>query len=135
MTQAMSLRMFFGVAWLLIGHAWGYWSLKRNENAGLRRSGTFLLLGSRADFLFPLGITLQSRRIHMDSAYDLFEIFPDGSALWRHTITCREAAITRLREFSMQTANEVRLIHPPTFTLIATMNTRVDGKPTDSTAG
>jgi hypothetical protein len=48
MTQAMNLRMFFGVAWLLIGIAWGYWSLRRNENASLRRSGTFLLLGSLA---------------------------------------------------------------------------------------
>ena len=46
MTQAMNLRMFFGVAWLLIGLAWGYWSLSRNKNASLRRSGTFLLLGS-----------------------------------------------------------------------------------------
>jgi hypothetical protein len=48
MTQAMNLRMFFGVAWLLIGLAWGYWSLSRNENANLRHSGTFLLLGSLA---------------------------------------------------------------------------------------
>ena len=48
MTQAMNLRMLFGMAWLLIGLAWGYWSLRRNENASLRRSGTFLLLGSLA---------------------------------------------------------------------------------------
>jgi hypothetical protein len=48
MTQAMNLRMFFGVAWLLIGLAEGYWLLSRNQNARLRRSGTFLLLGSLA---------------------------------------------------------------------------------------
>jgi hypothetical protein len=70
----------------------------------------------------------------MDREYDLFEIFPDNSALWRHTITGREEAIARLQEFSVQTANEVRLIHLPTNTLIATMNTR-DRKPKDSTAG
>jgi len=74
------------------------------------------------------------RRIHVDSEYDLFEIFPDGSALWRHTITGREEAITRLQEFAMQTANEVRLIRLPTNTLIATVNTRVDGKAANSTA-
>src|SRR5580700_3770617 len=54
----------------------------------------------------------QSRRIHMDREYDLFEIVPDGSALWRHTITGHEA-IKGLRELSAQTANEVRLIHLP----------------------
>jgi hypothetical protein len=71
----------------------------------------------------------------MDREYDLFEIFPDGSALWRNTIRGHEEAIKQLREFSTKTANEVRLIHLPTNTLIATMNTRIDGKPTDSTAG
>jgi hypothetical protein len=39
---------------------------------------------------------VQSRRFHMDSEYDLFEIFPDGSALWRHTVTGREEAIQKL---------------------------------------
>ena len=71
----------------------------------------------------------------MDSEYDLFEIFPDGSALWRITISSHEEAIKGLREWSAQTANEVRLMHLPSNTLIAAMNTRVDGKPTDSTAG
>src|SRR5580692_6666686 len=35
---------------------------------------------------------------------------------------------------SKQTPNEVRLIHLPTSVLIATMNTRTDDKPADSTA-
>lgn len=35
MTQAMNLRMFFGVAWLLIGLAWEYQSLRRNKKASL----------------------------------------------------------------------------------------------------
>jgi hypothetical protein len=56
----------------------------------------------------------------MDREYDRFEILPDGSALWRHTITGQEA-IKGLRELSAQTANEVRLMHLPSNTLIAAM--------------
>ncbi len=71
----------------------------------------------------------------MDREYDVFEIFPDGSALWRHTVTGREEAIERLQQLSTQTANESAphaLAHQ---TLIAALNTPADGKPTDSTAG
>ncbi len=71
----------------------------------------------------------------MDSEYDLFEIFPDGSALWRITISGHGEAIKRLGEYAAQTANEVRLMHLPTQTVIAALNTPADGKPTDSTAG
>jgi hypothetical protein len=68
----------------------------------------------------------------MDSEYDLFEIFPDGSALWRHTVTGREEAIRRLQELSTQTTNEVRLIHLPTSTLIASLNAPSGGHGTDT---
>ena len=71
----------------------------------------------------------------MDREYDLFEIFPDGSALWRVTISGHEKAIARLREYAAQTTNEVRLMHLPTQTVIAALNTPADGKPIDSTAG
>jgi hypothetical protein len=47
----------------------------------------------------------------------------------------REEAIAGLQGFSKQTANQVRLIHIPTNSLIAGMNTHVDDKPADSTAG
>ena len=49
-------------------------------------------------------------------------------SLWRDTIRGHEEAIKQLREFSTKTANEVRLIHLPTQTLIATLNTPADGK-------
>jgi hypothetical protein len=68
----------------------------------------------------------------MDREYDLFEIFPDGSALWRHTVTGREEAIKRLQELSTQTTNEVRLIHLPTSTLIASLNVPSGGHGTDT---
>jgi hypothetical protein len=69
----------------------------------------------------------------MDREYDLFEIFPDGSALWRNTIRGHEEAIKQLHEFSRKTTNEVRLVHLPTQTLIAAMNTPASDKPIDST--
>jgi hypothetical protein len=65
--------------------------------------------------------------------FDLFEIFPDGAALWRHTITGKDEAIKRLRELSAQTANEVRLMHLPTQTLIASLNTHADSRGKEST--
>jgi hypothetical protein len=52
--------------------------------------------------------------------------------MWRNTIRGHEEAIKQLREFSTKTANEVRLVHLPTQTLIAALNTSSDGKPTDS---
>jgi hypothetical protein len=49
----------------------------------------------------------------MDHEYDLFEIFPDGSAFWRITVSDPEAAIARSREFAALTANEVRFMQGP----------------------
>jgi hypothetical protein len=42
-----------------------------------------------------------------ETHFDLFEIFPDGSALWRNTVRGHEEAIKQLREFSTKTANGV----------------------------
>jgi hypothetical protein len=58
----------------------------------------------------------------VDRSYDLFEMFPDGSALWRGTVVGHEDAIRKLRELAAGTANEVQLMHLPTKTLIAAMN-------------
>jgi hypothetical protein len=69
----------------------------------------------------------------MDRECDLFDVFPDCPALWRITISGHEEATER--EYAAPTANEVRLMHLPSNTLIAAMNTRAIGKPTDSTAG
>jgi hypothetical protein len=59
----------------------------------------------------------------MDSEYDLFEIDPNGSPLWRDVVSGREKAVLKLRELSLRTANEVRVIHLPTNAVIATFNT------------
>jgi hypothetical protein len=57
----------------------------------------------------------------MDRDYDLFEVFPDGSLVWRDSVTGHEKAIQRLRELVEVTDNEFRVMHIPTKSLIASM--------------
>jgi len=58
----------------------------------------------------------------MDHEYDLFEIYPDGSPVWRDVVSGKENAILKLRELSAETANEVRVMHLPTNTVVAATN-------------
>jgi hypothetical protein len=58
----------------------------------------------------------------VDHTYDLFEVFPDGSPLWHDSVAGHEPAIEKLKELSAKTANEVRVIHLPTKTVVAAMN-------------
>jgi hypothetical protein len=60
----------------------------------------------------------------VDRQYDLFEILPDGSPMWRVSISGHQPAIEKLRELSTQTENELRVMHLATNTLIAVMNPR-----------
>jgi hypothetical protein len=62
----------------------------------------------------------------VDRQYDLFEVTPDRSPLWREAVTGHENAIQRLRELSARTTNEVRILHLPTNTVIAAMNAPPD---------
>jgi hypothetical protein len=57
----------------------------------------------------------------MDREYDLFEVFPDGSLIWRQSVTGHENAIRRLQELVELTDNEFRVMHVLTNTLIASM--------------
>lgn len=57
----------------------------------------------------------------MDREYDLFEVFPDGSLVWRCSVTGHEKAIQRLRELAEVTDHEFRVMHIPTNTLIASL--------------
>ncbi|MGA7840180.1 MAG: hypothetical protein WCA34_04640 [Candidatus Acidiferrales bacterium] len=58
----------------------------------------------------------------MERDYDLFEVLPDGALIWREMVHGHEAAIQKLLELSKQTANEVRVMHVLTNSLIASMN-------------
>ena len=59
----------------------------------------------------------------MERTYDIFEKMSDGSVLWRAAIPGHEAAIRQLRELASQSTNEFQLMHIPTKTVIATINT------------
>jgi len=56
------------------------------------------------------------------AVYDLFEISPDGSAIWKAAVVGHEDAIQKLQELAAETTNEMRLKHVPTKTVIAAMN-------------
>jgi hypothetical protein len=54
--------------------------------------------------------------------YDLFEVLPDGSSLWRGTIQGQENALNKLRELFVRTTNELRLRRVSSNTIILTVN-------------
>lgn len=58
----------------------------------------------------------------MEREYDIFEVFPDGSPLWRGAVSGHENAVDKLRELAATTKNEVRIMHMSSNTLIAAMN-------------
>jgi hypothetical protein len=58
----------------------------------------------------------------MERTYDLFEVLPSGDLIWREMASGHENAISRLKELSKQTSNEVRVMHVLTNTLIASIN-------------
>lgn len=62
----------------------------------------------------------------MNRVYDAFEVLPDGTMLWRATITGHKDAIDELQELAKGSANEFRLMHLPTKTIIATINGKMD---------
>jgi hypothetical protein len=59
----------------------------------------------------------------MNREYDIFEILPDGSPIWREVIIGHENAVRRLQELAGRTSNEMRVMHVPTNTIIASTNT------------
>jgi hypothetical protein len=58
----------------------------------------------------------------MERDQDLFEVLPSGDVMWKASVPGHDSAILKLRELSTQTANEVRVIHLASKTLIATIN-------------
>jgi hypothetical protein len=58
----------------------------------------------------------------MNRKYDAFEVLPDGTLIWKATIVGHENAINKLQEVAKGNANEFRLMHVPTKTVIATIN-------------
>jgi hypothetical protein len=58
--------------------------------------------------------------------YDLFEVMPDGDLIWRAKIDGHESAVYQLQQAAKGSANEFRLMHIPSMTVIATINAKAD---------
>jgi hypothetical protein len=58
----------------------------------------------------------------VDRNYDLFEILPDGSPIWKCAVAGHETAVQQLRELARHTTNELRIMHLSTNTIIAVLN-------------
>ena len=58
----------------------------------------------------------------MDRNYDLFEILPDGSPIWKCAVAGHENAVQQLRELARHTTNELRIMHLSSNTIIAVLN-------------
>jgi hypothetical protein len=62
----------------------------------------------------------------MNRVYDAFEVLPDGSLIWKGTVTGREDAVKKLEQVAKDSPNEFRLMHIPSNTVIATINAKAD---------
>jgi hypothetical protein len=58
----------------------------------------------------------------LERQYDLFEILPDHTPMWRGVVHGHENAIRQLQELAKTTTNEVRVMHIASNAVIATMN-------------
>jgi hypothetical protein len=66
----------------------------------------------------------------MDRTYDLFEKYPDGTMMWKDSISGHEIAIRKLQELAAKTLNECCLMHLATNSVIARMNaSKSEGAP------
>jgi hypothetical protein len=65
----------------------------------------------------------------MERDYDIFEILPDGSPMWREAIHGHEAAIRKMKELAARSPNAFELMYLPDRTVIATMKGQSE-KPT-----
>ena len=63
----------------------------------------------------------------MDRNYDLFEILPDGSPIWKCAVAGHENAVPQLRELASHTDNEVCIMHLASNTVIAVFNASPHG--------
>lgn len=58
----------------------------------------------------------------MERTYDIFEKQPDGTMLWRAAVAGHEAAIRTLQELAAESLTEFHLMHLPSNSVIATIN-------------
>ena len=62
----------------------------------------------------------------MDSAYDIFEIMPDGAPTWKCCVQGRDAALKELASQLLRSKNEIRVVHLSTGLVIASSAAKRD---------
>jgi hypothetical protein len=60
----------------------------------------------------------------MNREYDAFEVLPNGVMVWKAKIVGQEDAVKKLKEVAKDNANEFQLVHIPTKTVIAKINSK-----------
>jgi len=55
----------------------------------------------------------------MDSAYDIFEIMPDGAPTWKCCVQGMDAALKELASQTKKSNNEIKVVHLSTGAVIA----------------
>jgi hypothetical protein len=60
----------------------------------------------------------------MQRQYDIFEILPDESVIWRRKVTGHDKAIWQLQELAITTKNELRVMNLGSNAIIAVINVR-----------
>ena len=60
----------------------------------------------------------------MNRIYDAFEVLPNGTLIWKATVTGHEDAVKKLKEVANGSPNEFRLMHIPSKTVIAAINSK-----------
>lgn len=68
----------------------------------------------------------------MEQVYDIFEALPDGSLEWRECVDERHIAIARAGELAARSANEFRVMHLPTSSVVVVLNAK---EPSQSEGG
>jgi hypothetical protein len=60
----------------------------------------------------------------MDRHYDIFEVMPDGTTVWKSAAAGHELAIIQMKALASKTKNEIRVMHLPTNSVVATLKRR-----------
>ena len=60
----------------------------------------------------------------MERCYDIFEMMPDGTILWRGFAQGLEEAVRIPKELAARSLNEFQMLHLATQSLVATVNAK-----------
>jgi hypothetical protein len=80
---------------------------------------SFYAFVGQPTYVKRLGVILSPT---VNRTYDIFEVHSDGSVVWRGTVSGHEDAIRKLQELAAKTTNEMRAMHLPSKTVIASIN-------------